>query len=463
MTEVSPVRLTPPSTSYWSIIKLSAPIWVSNLAIVGGSTIDTLMAGRLGPTDLSGVAIGIAVSISIFVGLVGVMQGLSPIAAHHLGAGKHEKIGQELHQTLWIALFLSIIGVAIMTYTPMWMSLTNAQGQSAKIATEFLIINAIGLPGAMAGRAYLALNAAVSRPKIAMYISLLMLALKFPFNYVFMYGVGPFPALGGAGCAVSSALTAWLTLLLFWSIWRFDSFYIKMRNERFALPNWKIINAQLKLGIPIGLSAFFEVTSFTFMTIFISRMGEIIVSGHQIVANLTSLFYMLPLSIGVTASVLVSQSLGAGSKESAKTATYKCLRLAICFAVITSLVLYFFKLFFVELYTENKEVIAVAATLIPFAAFYHVFDAVNCIGSFAMRGYRITFAPMILYGVLLWGIGLGLGSMLAFTNWIVPSPMGAEGYWTAVAIGLTLSGSVVGLLAIKVARDTLAGKKIRLR
>ena len=74
--------------------------------------------------------------------------------------------------------------------------------------------------------------------------------------------------------------------------------------------------AQLKLGIPIGLSAFFEVTSFTFMTIFISRLGEVTVSGHQIVANLTSLFYMLPLSIGVTASVLVSQSLGAGSTES---------------------------------------------------------------------------------------------------------------------------------------------------
>lgn len=49
------------------------------------------MAGHLGPTDLAGVAIGIAVSISIFVGLVGIMQGLSPIAAHHLGAGKHEK------------------------------------------------------------------------------------------------------------------------------------------------------------------------------------------------------------------------------------------------------------------------------------------------------------------------------------------------------------------------------------
>ena len=160
------------------------------------------------------------------------------------------------------------------------MTLTNAQGETAKIASLYLIINAIGLPGAMAGRAYLALNAAVSRPKIAMWISLLMLALKAPFNALFMYGWGPIPALGGAGCAVSSALTSWITLLLFWGIWHFDSFYVRMRSETFSLPNWKIMAAQLKLGIPIGLSAFFEVTSFTFMTIFISRLGEVLSLIH---------------------------------------------------------------------------------------------------------------------------------------------------------------------------------------
>ncbi len=460
---VSPVRLTPPSTSYWAIIKLSAPIWISNLAIVGGSTIDTLMAGHLGPTDLAGVAIGIAVSISIFVGLVGIMQGLSPIAAHHLGAGKHEKIGPELHQTLWIAVFLSIIGVLIMTYTPLWMHLTNAKGETARIASLYLIINAIGLPGAMAGRAFLALNAAVSRPKIAMWISLLMLVLKVPFNALFIYGWGPFPSLGGAGCAVSTALTSWLTLLLFWGIWHFDSFYVRMRTKSFSLPNWKIINAQLKLGIPIGLSAFFEVTSFTFMTIFISRLGEVTVSGHQIVANLTSLFYMLPLSIGVSASVLVSQCLGAGSPQAARTATFNCLKFGIGCAVIVSLILYFFKYFFVELYTSDPAVIAISALLIPFAAFYHVFDATNCIGSFAMRGYRITFTPMVLYGVLLWGIGLGLGSIFTFTNILTPEPLGARGYWSAITLGLTLSGIIVGIFAVMVANNTVKGKKIWLK
>ena len=79
-------RLQPPDTSYWSILRLSLPIWISNLAIVGGATIDTLMTGHLGAQDLAGVAIGLAVTVSVFIALVGVMQGLSPIAGHHFGA-----------------------------------------------------------------------------------------------------------------------------------------------------------------------------------------------------------------------------------------------------------------------------------------------------------------------------------------------------------------------------------------
>ena len=209
-----------------------------------------------------------------------------------------------------------------------------------------------------------------------------------------------------------------------------------MRQKRISMPNRKALTNLLKLGIPIGLSAFFEVTSFTFMTIFISRLGADVVSAHQIVANLTSLFYMAPLAIGVTSSVLVSQSLGANSPETARMATYKCLKFCICLAVFVSALLYFCK---------------------------YVFDAVNCVGSFSMRGYRITFLPMIIYGVFLWGLGLGLGSILTFTDYLSPAPMGAAGYWTAITIGLTLSGIIVGLCAVYVARAFAHGHKVWLR
>lgn len=105
-------------------------------------------------------------------------------------------------------------------------------------------------------------------------------------------------------------------------------------------------------------------------------------------------------------------------------ATYKYLKFCICLAVFVSALLYFCKYFFVGLYTSDLDVIKVSTYLIGFASIYHVFDAVNCVGSFSMRGYRITFLPMIIYGVFLWGLGLGLGSILTFTDYLSPAPMG---------------------------------------
>ncbi len=456
-------RLQPPDTSYWSILRLSLPIWISNLAIVGGATIDTLMTGHLGGQDLAGVAIGLAVTVSVFIALVGVMQGLSPIAGHHFGAANHKRIGYELHQTIWLAMCLSVIAIALMTYTPLWMTLTNAQGRVAEVASSFLIINAIGLPAAMCGRAYMALNAAVSRPKVAMWIALLMLLFKIPTNYAFIFGWWIIPGFGGAGCAISSTINAFLSCTLYWAIWHYDSFYAKMRQERICKPDLKALANLLRLGIPIGLSSFFEVTSFTFMTIFISRLGADIVSAHQIVSNLSSLFYMAPLAIGVTSSVLVAQSIGANSPQNARLATKRTLKFAICLAVCVALLLYFFKYFFLGLYTKDQEVIAVAASLIAFCSIYHVFDAINCVGSFAMRGYRITVLPMVLYGVFLWGFGLGFGSILAFTDYLTPEPLGAAGYWSAITGGLILSGSIVGIFAIRVAKKKELGQPVWIR
>lgn len=165
----------------------------------------------------------------------------------------------------------------------------------------------------------------------------------------------------------------------------------------------------------------------------------------------------------MTSSVLVSQSLGANSPETAKMATYKCLKFCICLAVFVSALLYFCKYFFVGLYTSDLDVIKVSTYLIGFASIYHVFDAVNCVGSFSMRGYRITFLPMVIYGVFLWGLGLGLGSILTFTDYLSPAPMGAAGYWTAITIGLTLSGNIVGVCAVYVARAFAHGHKVWLR
>ncbi len=454
MTHPLPQRLTPPDISPRAIAKLAGPIFVANIAMVGGGTIDTVMAGHLGAEHLAVIALGFASVIMVFMALVGILQGMSPLAGHHFGARRYEKIGFEFAQCLWLSLILCVIGMPILGATDIWTDLAQAQGEVRRMAAEFLYFSMWGMPAALIGRAFISLNAAVSRPQITMYVSLGILALKAPLNAVFMYGWLGCDAYGGSGAAISSAILSSVAVLIYWAVWAKDKFYEKMRCARFYGPDVKAMWAQLKIGIPIGLSTFFEISSFTLMAIFIARFGAVTVSAHQIVANITSLVYMLQLAIGISCSVLVAQCLGAGWASVAQKATHRCLTIAAVSSIFAMALMYFARTGLMSLYTSDAVVIGIGATLLVFASCYHFFDALQCVGAFALRAYRVTFGPMLIYGIFLWGIGIIGGYYMAFDGSVFfPEPLEAVGFWAMVAVGLGLAGIILTVYALYVAHE----------
>ena len=419
--------LLPPDISLKALLKLAGPIFVANVAIIGSGTIDTIMGGQLGKEHLAAIALGISATISVLMGLVGILQGLSPIAGHHFGARRPREIGIDVAQAFWLVIFLSMIGVPLLAATDFWTDLGGVTGEVKRMAADYLFWTAMALPGSMAARVFIAVNAAVSRPKITMWVSLGMLVLKVPLNAIFMYGLLGFPAMGGGGAGVSFFVLTYVSLFAYWIIWRKSAYFLPMHSNGFVRPQYQRLKELLKVGVPMGICTFFEVSSFTLMAIFVSRLGPAVISAHQIVANLTSLCYMVPLSAGIASSVLIAQSLGAGWPAVAEIAMKRTLRLTLSIAVLASLLL--------------------------FGCFYHVFDAMQSVSSFALRGYRVTFAPMLIYGVLLWGVGLGLGYFFAFGGEWAGGPYGAYGFWGATAAGLFLTGIALFVMAFWVARS----------
>ena len=337
------LSFTKPDISYRAIARLAAPILVANISIIGSGTIDTIMAGRLGAEHLAAVAIGNATVIMVILTLVGVIQSLSPLAGHHFGAHRFERIGFELTQSLWLSLLLGLVGLAILSATDFWIGLCNAQGNVARMLRIYLLASAASVPAFMLARPFVALNAAVNLPRVTMWVSIGLLVLKAPLNYVFMYGLFGLPALGGAGAGVSSALGATVSLIALYSYWRFSHVYDAMRPARIYLPNWQAIKTHLKIGVPISLSMFFEISSFALMAILIGRIGTIDVAAHQIVSNTTSFIYQAPLSLGIAVSVLVAQCLGSGSPTLARQAMMRVMRFALGIAAVTCSCLFLFR------------------------------------------------------------------------------------------------------------------------
>lgn len=454
------LSFTKPDISYRAIAHLAAPILVANISIIGSGTIDTIMAGRLGAEHLAAVAIGNATVIMVILTLVGVIQSLSPLAGHHFGARRFERIGFELTQSLWLSLLLGLVGLAILSATDFWIGLCDAQGNVARMLRIYLLASAASVPAFMLARPFVALNAAVNLPRVTMWVSIGLLVLKAPLNYVFMYGLFGLPALGGAGAGVSSALGATVSLIALYSYWRFSHVYDAMRPARIYLPNWQAIKTHLKIGVPISLSMFFEISSFALMAILIGRIGTIDVAAHQIVSNTTSFIYQAPLSLGIAVSVLVAQCLGAGSPTLARQAMMRVMRFALGIAAVTCSCLFLFRHTVVSFFTTDPAVMLLAESLLGIAVIFHIADALQTISSFALRGYRVTFLPMCIYGVLLWSVGLGGGCWLGFHAESFGGPFGAHGFWAATATGIILVSIAISTYAFYIAKDRLKDERV---
>lgn len=442
-----------PAVGSRALLGLAGPILVSQFAVMGLGLIDTVMAGRLSARDLAAVALGSSIYASIFIGMNGVLQVLTPIAGHHYGAGRWREIGHTQVQGQWLAMALSLIGIVALLIPGPWLALAGADPAVADITARYLGWIALGLPAALMTRVYVGINAAVSRPGVAMTINLALLAAKVPLNALFLHGAGPLPAMGGAGCAAASAVLLWVGAVLNIVVWRLDPFYQRFRIDALTRPAWQRQKEILRLGLPSGLSLLIEVTSFTFMAILIARLGAATLAGHHIIANLVSLLFMLPLSLGIATSVLVAQSLGAGRPDLARRVALRGWRIAAGTGLALALAVWLGREAIVGGYTTDAEVARLALSLMGIAALFHAADALQGCAGQILRGYKIVLLPMLIHSAALWGVGLIGGFVLAYRTSLGAELGGAQSFWLAALAGLVLTAIALSALAERVSRD----------
>ena len=425
-----------------AILKLATPILVGQLAVIAFGVLDTAMTARYSAEDLAALAMASAIFISIYVGLTGIVSALAPIAGQLFGAKRLNEIGEEVRQATWLAIGLSILGCLVLLNADHLLDLAHASAEIHAKANLYLSILAIGLPASLGMRVLMGLHNAVSRPAVITAVQLAGLALKLPLNALFIYGGFGIEAMGGPGCAVATVIVTWMwllvTLIIVWNGRFYQSFEI---FKQFSRPNLQRIWVILKLGAPIGFSYLIEVTSFTFMSLFIARFGVTALAGHQIVANLGTVIYMVPLSLSIATMTLVSQSIGANRQDRAEEIGWSAVTFTTLLCIVIGIAVWFLRMFLLDLYSPPEAVKQFAIPLFLFIALYQIFDSLQVTAAFILRAYRIAFLPMIIYAISLWGVGLGGGYILGFnlTGSIPASMQGASGFWLANSISLGLA------------------------
>jgi MATE family multidrug resistance protein len=425
------------------LLHLAWPVLIAQAAVMANGLVDTLMAGRISAEDLAAVGVGASIYATVFIAAMGVLLALPPIISHHYGARCHLEIGADVRQSAWLALALSIVAMFLLHFPETLLQLSRISPALEIKVRAYLAGVAWAIPGVLFFRVFYGLLVGIGKPRPVMLLNLLGLALKVPLNAAFMYGAFGFPAMGGAGAGWSTAVSMSLVTLLGWFwCYREADFARYAIFDRFEWPRAAAIKELLRLGVPTGLSFLVDVTAFTFMALFIARLGAANSAAHQVAASVAIFLFTVPLALGNATGVLVGHSLGAGNRAQARAAGLLGLRVGVAVGVLIGVLIGLNARGLASLYTSDPEVVRIAAGLLLVVAFHHPADALQAVMAQVLRGYKRAIVPMLVYAFALWGIGLSGGYVLGLTDLIV-APLGAAGFWISGAVGLFLAGGLL--------------------
>ena len=439
-----------------AIVSLGWPMFIGQLAVMANGLVDMVMAGHLSADDLAAVAIGSSVYFVVYVGMMGSLQSISPVAAQHFGARRMREVGETWRQGQWMAAMLGAPGLILLAFPAPLLSLTQSSEAVQAGAIQYLQGVAWGLPAALWFRAFSTLNAAVSRTRLVMAINLLGPALKVPLNALFMHGSdGPvavglpaLPALGGAGCGWATAVVYWISAGIGLVVLRRSRFYAPFSIRGLGRPHWPRLAKLFRLGLPIGGMYLIDVSAFNLMTLLVARLGTATVGGHAIASNMAALLYMLPMAMASATSVLAAQAIGRGDSREAVSVANTGVALISTLAAVCALGLFMLRETVAQAYTDRDEVALIAAGLLAWVALYHLLDALQCGLAFVLRAWKVAVLPMVIFALALWGVGLGGGTWLA-----LGLELGAPGFWIAAILALMCSAVALALLYRRTVRS----------
>lgn len=437
------------------VLQLAWPILIAQFALTGLGLVDTLMSGQVGTDDLAAIGLGSGLMMPVFMFATGILLAISPIVAKARGGQDLSKIKSVFQQGFWLALPLGLLSFWILWHMDTllnWLSLTPHVRQLTK---DYLVFIAMGMPGIALYQALRFFWEGLGQTYPTMLISIFALVLNIPLNALFIYGSFGVPAYGAAGCGIASSIVMWLMLLIGLFYLYFSpkmQYYVSITQlvSKISFQGANKFSSTikiLKLGIPNTLAILFEVGLFSFISVFIAILGSVALAGHQVAMSVSSFLFMIPLSLSLATSVRTGQLYG----ERNYLGLQRLVRVILAFAVLisfsSSMILMSLNVQLAALFAHQPEVIQIAASLLILAGIYQIFDAVQSVSNGVLRGLHHTKTTMQVAFVSYWLIGLGVGYVLTFKDWIVPA-IGVKGFWWGIIIGLFI-GAILLLLRLR--------------
>lgn len=427
-------------TYYRENLILAGPIVVSQIGHMAVHIADSVIVGQFaGTTQLAAVSLVNSLFMLVLVIGLGISYGLTPLIAQANGRKAHDECGQLLSSSLIIN-----IGVGLFLYVFIHFGTLIAidhLGQSPAVvayAKPYLGYLSFSIVPLMIFQTFKQFAEGLGFTMQAMLISIFGNILNIVLGIIFVRGMFGIAPMGVKGVGLSTLIDrSLMALVMAFYVLKSDNFKIYLlKFKLYAID--KIRSIQIfKIGAPVAMQYIFEISAFSGAALLIGTIGAPQQAAHQIAITLAALTYMVASGIASSATIKTGNYLGEKSFSDLRKSAIASYHVVLVFMGFTALLFMFASSLLPFLYTNDLQVIKIAAQLLIIAGFFQLFDGTQVVGLGVLRGIGDVNIPTLITFLSYWIIGIPLGYFLGMTL-----GMGVKGIWYGLTVGL-LTASVL--------------------
>ena len=429
-----------------AMLSLAVPLAATNLLQMLIHAVDVIFIARLGDQPLAASSLAIAIFGLTVWAMAGLVGACAPLIAAERGRRLHSvrEIRRTVRMGMWVAVVFGIIGMGI-GYSGETILLASGQDpRIAAMAGDFLSLIGWAMIPMILASVFRTFVAALGKPGYATAITLLALGANVLGNWALVFGNLGLPALGLAGSALSSVITALAMLVAYVVVIGRDRTLRRYRIfGRWWRPEWSRLKQIMVIGTPIALTVLAEAGLFSGAALLMGRIGETELAAHTLALNLAALAFQIPFGTAQAATIRVGFHHGAGDRVAAGRAGWVAIAIGTGFMCTTALAMVLVPTYLLRIYIDpaapaNAALIAFALQYLVLAAIFQLADGVQAVGAGALRGLQDTRVPMWIAIFSYWVPGFGMAIGLGFYT-----PLGGTGVWIGLATGLFFAAALL--------------------
>lgn len=403
---------------YREVLVMAFPLVLSTGSWSVQHFVDRMFLAWYSPEAIAAAMPSGILNFTIMSLFIGTTSYVNTFVAQYYGARSFERIGP----ALWQGIYLSLLGgLVVLGLIPLAGPIFALVGHGVAVQeNEVVYFQYLCLGGApvIASSALSGFFSGRGKTWPVMWVNVLITAVNLVLDYLLIFGKAGFPEMGMKGAAIATVIAGFVGFFAYVAlIFRpsYDAVYRTLSGFR---PERELFMRLMKFGFPSGVQFFLDMAGFTAFVLILGRLGTVSLAATNIAFNINTLAFMPMIGFGIAVSVLVGQYIGRGRPDLAQRSAYS--GFGMTFAYMSSVAVLFVVVpeVFVTPFTSRagvgvfSDIERLSILLLRFVAFYSVFDTMNVIFAYAIKGAGDTRFVMYM-NVLVSGFVLVIPTYVA--------------------------------------------------